>query len=100
MAHTPGPWINDNGLVAGSESRARFAPGVSVDLFDASQYPAELHDEMMANAALLSAAPELLIACKAAVHALRSYQYHNASTELAEEIADACEATIYKAEAV
>ena len=64
MAHTPGPWINDQGLVNGSETRARFAPGVSVDLFDADEYPAELHDEMMANAALIASAPDLLAALK------------------------------------
>jgi hypothetical protein len=64
MAHTPGPWINDNGLVNGRESRERFAPAVSVDLFDASEYPAELREEMLANAALIAAAPEMLKALK------------------------------------
>lgn len=62
MAHTLGPWVNDNGLVNGRESRTRFAPAVSVDLFNASEYPAELHDEMMANAALIAAAPDMLAA--------------------------------------
>ena len=64
MAHTPGPWTNDDGLVTGGESRARFAPGVSVDIFDASEWGAEQHDEAMANAALIAAAPDLLAALK------------------------------------
>lgn len=59
MTHTPGPWTNDKGLVNGRETRARFSPGVSVDLFDASEYPAELHDEMLGNAVLIAAAPDL-----------------------------------------
>ena len=65
MAHTPVPWTNDDGLVTGGESRTRFAPGVSVDIFDASEWGAEQHDEAMANAALIAAAPEMLIALKA-----------------------------------
>jgi hypothetical protein len=36
----------------------------------------------------------LLKATEAAFHALRSYQYGNASPELAEEVADACEAAL------
>lgn len=59
MAHTPGPWINDQGLVNGSETRARFAPGTSIDIFDASEWPTEMADEAMANAALIAAAPDL-----------------------------------------
>lgn len=60
MAHrTPGPWINDGGLVNGRESRARFAPGVSIDIFDAAEWPAELEDEAFANAALIASAPAM-----------------------------------------
>ena len=65
MAHTPGPWINDNGLVNGTESRKRFG-GVSVDIFDANEWPRELHDEALANAALIAAAPDMLIALREA----------------------------------
>lgn len=61
MARTPGPWINDDGLVSGGESRARFAPGVSVDIFDANEWPNDLRDEAMANAALIAAAPEMYV---------------------------------------
>lgn len=79
MAHTPGPWINDGGLVCGRETRARFVPGsrfpsdspfppgVSQDIFDANEWPDELHDEAMANAALIAAAPDMLAALEAMV---------------------------------
>jgi hypothetical protein len=43
---------------------------------------------------------ELVKAATAAVHALRSYQYGNDSTELAEEIADALEAALNNADIV
>lgn len=62
--YTAAPWVNDDGLVNGRESRARFAPGVSIDIFDASEWPADMHDEALANAALISAAPDLLIALR------------------------------------
>lgn len=42
----------------------------------------------------------LMKAAAAAVHALRSYQYGNSSPELAEEVADALEAAIKKADPV
>lgn len=57
--HTPGPWVNDDGLVNGRESRARFAPGVSIDIFDAAEWPTELKDEALANAALIASAPAM-----------------------------------------
>lgn len=41
---------------------------------------------------------ELLEACRAAFHALRSFQFGNSATELAEEIANVCEVAIKKAE--
>jgi hypothetical protein len=50
--------------------------------------------EEMANARLIAAAPEMLKAMVAAVHALRSYQYGNASAELAKDAADFLDATI------
>jgi len=43
---------------------------------------------------------ELVKAATAAVHALRSYQHGNASTELAGEIADALEAALNNADIV
>jgi hypothetical protein len=45
----------------------------------------------------MAAAPDLLKVLQAASHALRSYQYGNASTELAQSTADACDAAIAKA---
>lgn len=53
---TLGPWVNDNGLVSGRETRDRFAPSPSIDIFDAGEWPAELDDEAQANAALIAAA--------------------------------------------
>jgi hypothetical protein len=44
--------------------------------------------EEKANAALIAAAPAMLKAIEGAMHALRSYQYGNDATELAEEAAD------------
>lgn len=41
----------------------------------------------------------LLDACKAASHALKSYQYGNASPDLAKEMAEYCDAAIAVAEA-
>jgi len=64
---TPAPWKDNDGLVNGQESRERFAPGVSVDIFDASEWPVELHNEALANARLIAAAPELVAALEALV---------------------------------
>jgi hypothetical protein len=60
--HTPGPWLNREGLVTGVESRERFKGGCSIDIFDASEWPAELHEEAQANARLIAALPEFLTA--------------------------------------
>ena len=45
-----------------------------------------------------STTKELLEACKTALKALRSYQYGNSSPDLAEEVADAIEEVITRAE--
>ena len=59
--HTPGPWVCDEaGLVNGRDSRARFAGSPSIDIFDASEWPAELHDEALANARLIAEAPAMV----------------------------------------
>lgn len=50
-----------------------------------------------ANANLVAAAPELYRALDAAKNALRSYQYGNASPELAEAIADMADKALAKA---
>ncbi len=50
-----------------------------------------------ANALLIVTAPEMMEKLEAAVQALRSYQYGNASTELAESVADAGQAVLAKA---
>lgn len=50
--------------------------------------------EETANAALIAAAPAMFKALDAATHALRSYQYGNASTEFAKATADYLEKVI------
>lgn len=59
MKHTPGPWTNDNGLVCGQESRERFKPGPSVDLFNAADYDEELQEEMLGNTKLIAASLDM-----------------------------------------
>lgn len=58
MPHTPGPWTNDEGLVCGKESRVGMGE-VSIDIFNAHEWPASLFDEAMTNAMLIAAAPEM-----------------------------------------
>jgi hypothetical protein len=53
--------------------------------------------EFHANAHLIAAAPEMLKALYAAIHALRSYQYGNSATDLARECADHCDEVYRKA---
>ncbi len=60
-AHTPGPWVNDNGLVYGTGMG-----GASFDIFDASEWNGAL-EEAHANAALIAAAPDLLAALQDAL---------------------------------
>ncbi len=58
--HTPAPWLNDDGLVNGRDSRQRFAGSPSIDIYDYKEWPEELAEEAYANARLIRAAPELL----------------------------------------
>lgn len=54
-------------------------------------------DEKAANANLIAAAPEMAKHLQAASHALRSYQYGNSATELAQGCADQIDALLAKA---
>ncbi|MFP1634120.1 hypothetical protein ACLB6G_20515 [Zhengella sp. ZM62] len=65
---TPEPWVNDDGLVTGQESRERFTGQTSLDIFDASQWPEELADEAEATAHLIAAAPDLYEALETALN--------------------------------
>jgi hypothetical protein len=59
-AWTPGPWTCDeDGVVWGVDSRGWYGKCPSIDIFAASEWPAELADEAMANARLIAAAPDL-----------------------------------------
>jgi len=61
----------------------------------------QVRDKDSANAAFIvravNAHDDLIVALDAASHALRSYQYGNASPELAAEIANKCDAVLEKA---
>jgi hypothetical protein len=54
--------------------------------------------EISAAAEFIDRSGALIEAAEAAVHALRSYQYGNQSTELAREIADALDAALKPAQ--
>ena len=58
-AHTPGSWINANGLVSGRDSRPEYPDTPSIDIFDASEWPENLSEEAQANARLIAAAPTM-----------------------------------------
>jgi len=53
--YTPGPWVNDEGLVTG---RDEMRGGPSFDIFDASEWPGP-ESEGQANARLIAAAREM-----------------------------------------
>lgn len=55
-------------------------------------------DELVANANLMGAAPELYTALQAASHALKSYQHGNTATDLAADVAAFADAALAKAE--
>jgi hypothetical protein len=103
--HTPGPWQvqPNNGayvkradlgtlrIEEGEGSRDEMV--LAIILTDCPR----LDREAEGNARLIASAPDLLKACQAAMFGLRSYQYGNASPELAENIADVCRAALAKA---
>lgn len=93
---TPGPWVHER-LNSGSRELVVKATqeGLNGNTVVATRIPGP---EAPANAHLIAAAPDMHKALVAAGHALRSYQFGNAATDLAREIADACEAAVAKAE--
>lgn len=97
MKHTPGPWKAQNGMHAAIVwGKGEYALDFMVAR--CSRAKSDIIDETHnANAHLIAAAPELLVACDAAMHALRSYQYGNGSSDLAEATANALEEAISKA---
>lgn len=90
-AHTPGPWEFRTGETYADfvvhAGRCAVAPLVTGDTME----------EALANACLISAAPELFAAAIAASHALKSYAYGDESTGLAERIAQSLDAALAKA---
>lgn len=117
---TPGPWIADDGdghywAVAdqnGDAVACMAEPTLSLAYRRRFQLlpldekhendEAEIYsrwDEQKANAHLMAAAPEMAKLLQAASHALRSYQYGNSATELAQGCADQIDALLAKARA-
>jgi hypothetical protein len=60
--HTPGPWTEHEGFICG-----RFCDGNVYDICDPRCAPAELFEEIDANARLIAASPDLLAACESAL---------------------------------
>ncbi len=58
---TPGPWVNENGLVYGRDSNDGTA---SFDIYDAGHWPGD-GAEAQANARLIAEAPKMYAALKA-----------------------------------
>ncbi len=63
-----------------------------------SKWDGESAKEAKANARMMAAAPAMLAALHTAFHALKSYEYGNASPDLARAVAETCETAITKAE--
>ena len=69
MSHTPGPWTLETGTPGDGHHYIQGADGsdvVSTD--DGWNNNYRNYDERLANARLIAAAPELLVACRAALN--------------------------------
>lgn len=91
--YTPGPWrLHPIG---------RMVLGRAFDESERAivdQVRGQTPDQALANAHLITAAPDLLKVAHAAYHALKSYQYGNDAPALAEKCAEALVVAIAKAE--
>src|SRR4051812_41591157 len=105
MAATPRPWELDDESVIEHQG-AIIANVMMVDDFpcldrDDEAFIAEVEKECQDNARLIVRAvnchDDLVTMLRGAVHALRSYQFNNASPELAEAVADRCELFLARA---
>jgi hypothetical protein len=88
--HTPGPWRID--------SHTEGVYIVNTIRSEAQPVARTVAPNSVANAHLIAAAPDLLNVAHAASHALKSYEYGNASPELARTCAAALDEAIAKAE--
>ena len=92
MEHTLGPWyVDECGMNLLCIRSGKWSGRVIAEI------PPSLA-VYEANARLIASAPELLEALKAAFHALKSYEYGNTATDLAEEAAKMVAGAIAKAE--
>lgn len=98
---TPGPWIAlESHPLEGSECywiKCQPSPVLRGFVQEIGTVNGPQSGSQKANAHLIAAAPELYKALDAAKNALRSYQYGNASPELAEAIADMADKALAKA---
>lgn len=79
VKHTPGPWVTvrDNGILLGGK-QCRVVFGSTLDVAYVLPFDG---DNGNANARLISAAPELLAACKTAVDAMaQEFLYQTGQT--------------------
>lgn len=74
--HTPGPWKNEGGVVCGRHVGIDGRDmGPSFDIFDAGNAPHEsVEDEWDANARLIAASPDVLVASKAGLALLEQLE--------------------------
>lgn len=97
--HTRGPWKSNQNCITSSDGRgvAILEPNPSADFWDYDTPPVNDGDEMMANAALISAAPELLAVCKLVL--ARAYETTGAGemAVIKSQILDKIRAAIAKA---
>ena len=66
--HTPGPWTEHEGFICG-----RFSDGNVYDICDPRCAPAELFEEIDANARLIAASPDLLTALEWSMRCMGDY---------------------------
>lgn len=92
---TPGPWR----FARGKLPRIMTSDSVCIAGVHKIGRLTNSYDEavLVANGTLLAAAPELFKLLTAAALALRSYQYGNAATDLAKEVADAADELLGRA---
>jgi len=101
MKHTPGPWAYHSWKINGGSAfgieTADHTHGLAGIYPNGNASTLLTMEQHEANARLIAAAPDLLKCLNAATKALRSYQYGNGSSDLAESIADVCDVAIAKA---
>lgn len=85
MAHTPGPWDYDADSQEVFGTTEKYGSGWIARVVGNDSDGRPLPDaERLANARLIAAAPELLAACKALAHDIRSFPFTDGEYRLSE----------------